>query len=59
MAYDENLAERIRRLLGSRAEVAEKKMFGSTSRAEITIEIARSRIPATRRQKGEAPITSR
>ena len=28
MAYDEELAERIRRLLGSRTDVTEKKMFG-------------------------------
>jgi len=28
MAYDENLAERIRRALERRADIAEKKMFG-------------------------------
>ena len=28
MAHDEQLADRIRRLLGSRADLSEKKMFG-------------------------------
>jgi uncharacterized protein (DUF1786 family) len=30
MAYDETLADRIRRSVGPRADVTEKKMFGGT-----------------------------
>jgi len=43
MAYDETLADRIRRAVGPRADVTEKKMFGGLAFPSLRADVLRHR----------------